>query len=82
MTQTAIQTKTRILPGRRIEVFLPEVEVGEEVELVILKTKPANALKTPSMLDFIQNVPPGPRPFATWEEYEKALQEEKEAWER
>jgi len=35
-----------------------------------------------SFLDFVQTVAPGPRPFATWEAYEHALQEEKQAWDR
>jgi hypothetical protein len=37
-----------------------------------------------SMWEFLQTLPPGPSPraFPTWEEYERHLQEEKDAWER
>ena len=35
-----------------------------------------------SMLEFLESLPPGPRAFPTWEEYERHLQEEKDAWER
>ena len=35
-----------------------------------------------SMLEFIKTLPPGPRAFPSWEEYERHLREEKDAWER
>ncbi len=33
-----------------------------------------------TMADLIASLPPGPRCFSTWEEYEKVLAEEKAAW--
>ena len=35
-----------------------------------------------SMLEFLESLPPGPRAFQTWEDYEQHLREEKDAWER
>ena len=35
-----------------------------------------------SMLEFLESLPPGPRVFKTWEDYEQHLREEKNAWER
>jgi hypothetical protein len=35
-----------------------------------------------SVLEFLESLPPGPRAFKTWEEYEQHLREEKDAWER
>ena len=35
-----------------------------------------------SMLEFLESLPPGPRAFQTWEDYEQHLREEKNAWER
>lgn len=96
MTQTAFRLKTRVLPGHRIEVVAPEIAEGVDIELIVLppstesselqKTESADTLEAlqnkVSFLDFVQTVAPGPRPFATWEAYEHALQEEKQAWER
>ncbi len=85
VTQTTIRLKTKVLPGHRIEVVAPELEEGQDIELIVLpdvevsSTEPEERV---SLLDFVKTVTPGPRPFATWREYERALQEEKEAWKR
>jgi hypothetical protein len=42
---------------------------------------PAPSKPRMSMLEFLETLPPGPRAFKTWEEYEKHLREEKDAWE-
>jgi hypothetical protein len=56
---------------------LPE---GAKVEVAIVsdQAKPRRL----SMLDFLKTLPPGPRAFETWEEYEQHLRQEKEAWDR
>ena len=35
-----------------------------------------------SALEFLESLPPGPRAFDTWEEYEQHLRDEKAAWDR
>ena len=35
--QAALKMKTRVLPGKRVEVTAPELVEGEDVELIILK---------------------------------------------
>ncbi len=35
-----------------------------------------------SMLEFLKDLPPGPRAFDSWQDYEQHLREEKEAWDR
>ena len=56
---------------------LPE---GAKVEVTVVpdQGKPRRL----SMLEFVETLPPGPRAFDTWEEYEQHLREEKEAWDR
>jgi hypothetical protein len=56
---------------------LPE---GAKVEVRILSEEARS--RRCSMLEFIATLPPGPRAFATWEEYEQHLREEKDAWDR
>lgn len=59
---------TPLPEGARVEVIVAVPETPEPPRL--------------SMLEFLATLPPGPRAFPTWEEYERHLQEEKEAWER
>jgi len=79
--QTALRLETTVLPGHRLEVIAPELPEGAKVEvIVLLPEKPAPPRI--SVLEFLESLPPGPRAFPTWEEYERHLQEEKNAWER
>lgn len=84
---SALKINARVLPGKRIEFTSPELVEGENVELIVLRPEAAaNAISDNtsklSLLEFVQSIPPGPRPFSSWEAYENALQEEKDAWER
>ena len=47
---------------------------------IVLPEKPAPRFG--SALEFLESLPAGPRAFTTWEEHERHLREEKEAWER
>jgi hypothetical protein len=79
--QTALRIETTVLPGHRLEISAPELPEGAKVEvIVVLPEKPQPPRM--SMLEFVKSLPPGPRAFPTWEEYEKHLKEEKDAWER
>ena len=79
--QTAIRLETTILPGHRLEVSAPELPEGARVEvIVVFLEKPQPSFS--SALEFLESLPAGPRAFKTWEEYERHLQEEKNAWER
>lgn len=84
----ALHIKTIVLPGNRIEVNAPELQEGEAVQVIVLPgTTDAPSLapqRFSSVLEFLQSLPqsPGPRAFATWDEYEKHLQAERDAWDR
>ena len=79
--QSALRLETTVLPGHRVEVSVPELPEGAKVEvIVVLPHKPAPRFE--SALDFLESLPPGPRAFPTWEEYEQHLREEKDAWDR
>ena len=57
---------------------LPE---GVKVEVIVLvPEKPASQFG--SALEFLESLPPGPRAFKTWEEYEQFLREERNSWDR
>ena len=81
--QTTLRMETTILPGHRLEISSPELPEGATVEVTVVvrdETKPPRV----SMLEFLETLPPGPSPrcFPTWEDYERHLREEKDAWER
>ena len=57
---------------------LPE---GAKVEVIVeLPEKPTPQFH--SALEFLQSLPPGPRAFKTWDEYERHLHGEKDSWDR
>jgi hypothetical protein len=79
--QAALRLETTVLPGHRLEISAPELPDGAKVEvIVVLPEKPEPRFG--SALEFLESLPPGPRAFPTWEEYERFLEEEKNAWER
>jgi hypothetical protein len=79
--QAVLRIETTVLPGHRLEVTASELPEGTKVEvIVVLPDQPKP--RRPSMLEFLESLPPGPHAFKTWEEYEQHLREEKEAWER
>jgi hypothetical protein len=70
-----------VLPGHRLEITALELPEGVKVEvIVVLLERPQTRFA--SALEFLESLPPGPRAFKTWEEYEHHLQQEKDAWER
>ncbi len=81
--QTALRMETTILPGHRLEISAPELPEGAKVEVIVVLPEKPERQKT-SMVEFLESLPPGssPRCFPTWEEYERHLREEKDAWQR
>ncbi len=79
--QTALRTEATVLPGHRLEISDPALPEGAKVEVIVVLPETPQRQRM-SMLDFVKTLPPGPRAFPTWEEYERHLQEEKDAWER
>ena len=79
--QAALRIETTVLPGHRLEISAPELPEGAKVEVIIvLLARPEPRFG--SVLEFLESLPPGPRAFKTWEEYERHLREEKDSWER
>lgn len=54
---------------------------GDQVELLIVRPSEQPAHPT-SMLQLVEKLPDGPRSAVSWEQLERALSEEKAAWER
>ncbi len=77
--QPTLRLETTVLPGHRLEISNPALPEGARVEVIVVLPEQPQRM---SMLELLQSLPPGPRAFPTWEEYERHLQEEKDAWER
>ena len=78
--ETTIHKAVTVLPGHRLELTDPQLPEGARVEVtVVVRQMPRQRI---SMLELVDSLPPGPRAFPTWDEYERHLREEKEAWDR
>lgn len=83
ITQTALRLKTRTLSGKRIEVTVPELNEGEEVELIVLRQEePLSSSKEElvGVWDWLQSLPPSTLTAEDWVRIEREIQEEKDAW--
>jgi hypothetical protein len=77
--QPALHISTKVLPGSKIEIFDPELQVGDAVEVfVIIKNTSSRSRR--SAIDLLDELP-GQRLFKTSEEADEYLQEERSAWE-
>ena len=79
---TTLRIETTVLPGNRVEVSSPELPEGAKVEVIVNVPQQGAPARRMSMIEFVKTLPPGPRAFDTWEEYEKFLQEEKDSWDK
>jgi hypothetical protein len=79
--QTSVRIETTVLPGHRLEISDVQLPEGARVEVSIVVLEQPQPRRL-SMLEFLDSLPPGPRAFPTWDEYEQHLREEKDAWER
>jgi hypothetical protein len=73
-TITGVVTNGVVVPNSP----LPE---GAKVEVIVLAPE-KSARQFGSALEFLESLPPGPRAFKTWEEYERFLREERDSWDR
>lgn len=81
ITRTALRLKTRTLSGKRIEVTVPELNEGEEVELIVLRQEAAPLPSTyQNALEFLDSLPPSTLTAEDWVRIEREMQEEKDAW--
>lgn len=81
--QNALHVMTKVRPGHRIEISVPQLAEGESVEVFLIASRrQADPGGRRSMLEFLGTLPPGPRSSRTWKAFERALQEERVSWDR
>ena len=69
--------KTKVLPGKRIEITSPDFVEGEEVEVLVFLPERTRR----SVLDLLKSKPPPDR-LRTAEEADEYLREERDSWDR
>jgi hypothetical protein len=84
--QTAYYTTTTVLPGSRIEISAPELTEGQEVQVIVVSRAQAETTAQrrrtgPSALDIIEAYK-GPGVFATAEDVDRHINEERDSWDR
>lgn len=79
--QPALHLTTRVGPGHKIEVVAPQLDEGDAVEVFVVAARPREPRKR-TVHEFLSSLPPGPRSYPTWEEFERAFQEERNSWDR
>ncbi len=77
----AYKLVTTVLPGHRIEVTAPEVEVGRKVELIV-REQVQDSEGRMSILDYLESLPPRSHTPEEWAEIERQFQEERDSWDR
>ncbi len=82
---STLSTRTKVLPGKRIEFVMPELEEGADVE-VHVTPQAANGSDTTQprqfrdVVEFIDSLPPSNLTMEDWERIEREFHEERNAW--
>ncbi len=78
-----IRVRAVVQPGGRLEVFAPDLPVGQTVDVTI--AVPETAATAPPQMgiyDFIKSLPPSTRTPEEWEAYDREFRESRDSWER
>ena len=76
--QSDIHVTTRVLPGGKIEVLIPQLKEGEEVDVVVSPARPQRGGK--SLLEFLDSLPDPRHSAEKWQQIERDLQEDRDSW--
>ena len=78
METPALRIRTRVLPGKKLEVSTPDLSVGDTVEVSIVPSSSPPPERR-SVLDIIEDLPGGIL-FKTSQEADEYLQAERDSW--
>ncbi len=70
-----------VLPGHRIEVTTPDVEVGRRVEVIVL-AELGEPVAVESWQRLLDRLPARARTEAEWREIDRQFAAERDAWDR
>lgn len=78
--ESAMHIKTKVLPGKKIEITSSSLVEGEQVEVFIVFPASARGHRR-SVMDIIETTVP-PQVFKTANEADRYLEGERESWDR
>ena len=76
--QPALHLTTKVLPGNKIEIEIPEGEIGDTVDVFVVLPEKAKSKKR-SVLEIIEEVH-AKRPPRSAEDIDRQIREERESW--
>ncbi|MBW4666698.1 MAG: hypothetical protein KME60_04455 [Cyanomargarita calcarea GSE-NOS-MK-12-04C] len=76
--QSTLHITTKVLPGNKIEIQVPEAQIGDSVDVFVVLPEKAEP-KRRSVLDIIEESRKR-HPSRTAEDIDRQLQEERESW--
>lgn len=76
-----LHVTTTVLPGCRVEIVSPELAEGVTVDVTI-QIPDGEPRKRLTMQEILATLPPGPRLFATPDDADRFLKEERDSWDR
>ena len=78
--ESAMHIKTKVLPGRRIEVTSESLVEGEQVEVIIVLPAKSRRRRR-KVLDILEATSP-PQVFKTPDDVDRYLEGERSSWDR
>ncbi len=76
--QPALHLTTKVLPGNKIEIEIPEGEIGDTVDVFVVLPKKPKAKKR-SVMKILEEVH-AKRPPRSAEDIDRQLREERDSW--
>ncbi len=76
--QSALRITTKVLPGNKIEIEIPEAKVGDNVDVFVILPEKIETKKR-SVMEILEEVH-AQRPPKSAEEIDRYLQEERSSW--
>lgn len=78
--QSAIHLKTKVLPGRKIQIELPQANEGEDVDVFVIICTPKLSESRRSVIDILDEIHHHRPHGRSTEEIDRELQAERDAW--
>jgi len=76
--QSALRVTTKVLPGNKIEIEIPEAEIGDSVDVFVILPEKTQTKKR-SVVEILEEVHRKRSPRSA-EEIDRQLQEERSSW--
>ena len=76
--QQALRITTKVLPGNKIEIEIPEAEIGDSVDVFVVLPEKVEPKKR-SVIEILEEVH-AKLPPKSAEEIDRQLREERESW--